>query len=269
MASAEGGLLRNVEVDWGRFEPNSYWRRNYRDLRADDRQILQHTRDHFAAHRPGPGAAGLDVGPGPNLYPSLAMLPFCARLDLLEYAPANVRWLRRRAASPWWRLDRDWQPFWAVCTEHEAYAAHAGDHPLRQFAGKAVIEQGSVFDLAEARWDLGTMFFVACSMSTEREEFFAAVRCFLRALRPGAPFAAAFMTGSDGFEIGGVRFPAVAVDLPMIERALAGLTADAKVVPIRDTEPLRSGVGMALALGLRGGLGPPRRPAGWGTMQVP
>src|SRR4051812_42117933 len=102
----EGGTLRNIDVDWSRFQPNRYRRRHYRSVRDDDRRILAHTRDHFAAHNPVTGAVGLEVGPGANLYPSLAMLPFCSRLDLVEYSPANVRWLRRRAAWPWWRFDR-------------------------------------------------------------------------------------------------------------------------------------------------------------------
>lgn len=240
-------------MEWGRFRPDRYRRRHYRSVRDDDRRILAHTRDFFAAHAPGAGAAGLEVGPGSNLYPSLAMLPFCARLDLVEYSAANVRWLRRRAAWPRWWLDRSWHPFWSVYAEHEAYAARSRGHPLKQFADKAVITRGSVFELGTARWDIGAMFFVACSMSTEPDEFFTAVRCFLRALRPGAPFAAAFMTGSDGYDVAGVRFPAVPVGLPMIDRALAGWATDAKVIPVEYAAPQRPGVGMALALGLRSG----------------
>ncbi|CAM5649016.1 hypothetical protein SANTM175S_10556 [Streptomyces antimycoticus] len=54
---------------------------------------------------------------------------------------------------------------------------------------------GSLFDLCSGaeRWDLGTMFFVAESITTSLDEFRRGVGCFMSALNPGAPFAAAFM----------------------------------------------------------------------------
>ncbi|UAB97630.1 methyltransferase [Dactylosporangium vinaceum] len=247
--------MYNADAEWDRFRPNWYQRRHYRSVRDDDRRILTHTRDHFAAHAPGEGAVGLDVGPGPNLYPALAMLPFCSRVDLIEYSSTNVQWLQRRAAGLEADDGEDWAPFWAVLAENAAYAERGGDQPLRQVADKVVVTPGSVFDLPEAQWDVGTMFFVACSISSEVDEFYEAVRCFLHALRPGAPFAAAFMIGSDGYQVDGVEFPAVRVGQTMIEEAIRDMAGDAKVIPIPSGggDPLRDGVEMALALGLRAG----------------
>jgi hypothetical protein len=68
-----------------------------------------------------------------------------------------------------------------------------------------------VFELPASQWDLGTMFFVAESITEAPEEFRAAVAGFIGALRPGAPFAAAFMAGSDGYPVAGTYFPALPI----------------------------------------------------------
>ena len=54
------------------------------------------------------------------------------------------------------------------------------------------------------------MFFVAESITEDPAEFHAALARFVGALKPGAPFAAAFMAGSDGYPVAGTRFPGAA-----------------------------------------------------------
>src|SRR5262249_40433173 len=115
---------RNDEVDWDTFDSTWYRSHNYGKVRPEDREIVQRIRDFFAesfADNPPPtGARGLDVGPGSNLYPSLAMLPFCDHLDLWEHSAANVRWLRRQ--QRWWhRFDRRWNGFWRLFSENATY----------------------------------------------------------------------------------------------------------------------------------------------------
>jgi hypothetical protein len=241
--------IRNNQINWDKFKPGPYYARNYREMREDDLQIVRKVRNFFAAHRPVDGKDGVDVGAGPNLYPALAMLPFCDRVDMIDYSAPNVRWLRSRRR--WWRrFDHSWDSFWRVYAVKGAYAKLiSGRHPLTEFRRKAKIKRGSVFGLPEERWSIGTMFFVACSLSADRAEFERAVKCFTRSLRPGAPFAAAFMTGSRGYEIDGVRFPAVPLDADVIKTTLKGLATGLKVGPIDSRDPLRPGVGMVLAMG--------------------
>jgi hypothetical protein len=97
------------------------------------------------------------------------------------------------------------------------------------------------------------MFFVACSLSDDRCEFDLAVQRFLGCLRPGAPFAAAFMTGSDGYETDGVRFPAVSLGPADIEKTISPLVTGLDVRPIESEVPLRPGVGMVLTTGISTG----------------
>jgi hypothetical protein len=245
---------RNDEADWDAFDSRWYRNHNYGIVRPEDRTMVKRVRDFFAASAsadPLPvDARGLDVGAGSNLYPSFAMLPFCANLDLWEHSAANVRWLRSQQS--WWhRFDKRWDKFWDILTENPSYRAYADDHrPMVEFSRKAVIRQGSIFDLPEGQWDMGTMFFVACSMSGSRDEFDRAVRCFLRSLRPKAPFAIAFMTGSTGYPAGRhVRFPAYPLTKDG-DKDLQSFDELAYAVSVHPIDSgLRDGIGMLLITG--------------------
>ncbi|GAB3816447.1 hypothetical protein GCM10027605_65500 [Micromonospora zhanjiangensis] len=172
------------------------------------------------------------------------MLPFCAHIDFWEYSASNVAWLTRQTAS----FDPNWDEFWDVYRSRSPYAELAD--PRRALAELAEVRQGSIFDLPAARWDLGTMFFVACSLSTDLAEFQRAVHAFVGALAPGAPFASAFMAKSQGYYVADNWFPAVAVDEAEVARTLAPVATDVRLTPIEIGDPIRDGYsGMIVATG--------------------
>jgi hypothetical protein len=237
--------IRNPDFPWAEFDPFDYVTRNYSGMRSDDALLMYLTRAWFAEHSEGGDAQGVDVGCGPNLYPSLAMLPSCSDITLLDYSPSNIAWLRSQID---WCSDI-WRPYWSLISPED----RLGDFEQARaaLAKRARIEHGSVFDLPTAKWDLGTMFFVAESITPDYTEFGRAVTRFLRALRPGAPFAAAFMQGSQGYEVGGVRFPAVRVEEREVRSCLGTCAAEVRIhrLPAGPT-PFRSGyTGILLALG--------------------
>ncbi|MCM3922507.1 SCO2525 family SAM-dependent methyltransferase [Frankia sp. AiPs1] len=236
---------RNADFPWDEFDTTSYLRHNYRSLRPDDRQILERVRDFFAGSLPAGGARGLDVGSGPNLYPALAMLPLCRTITLFEPSISNVAWLRDEIGD----YGRSWDPFWELLCARSRYR-RVGD-PRQTLADRVSVQQGSVFELPRRGWDVGTMFFVAESISERPEEFEDAVRRFLEALRAGAPFAAAFMENSDGYDVGGRRFPAVAVEAGYIRRILETAATDLRLERIGiGSDVLRAGyTGMIVACG--------------------
>jgi hypothetical protein len=225
----------NSDVDWDAFDSLEYRDHNYQDVRDDDREIVRLIRDFFAGAGVSNGR-GVDVGPGANLYPSLAMLPFCRTLDLCEYSASNVAWLETQKRG----FDANWDEFWAIYRQDPAYAAVRD--PRARFREIVTVEQSSVFTLPTRAWDLGTMFFVACSLSTDIAEFVDATHRFVDALVAGAPFAAAFMARSRGYEVGDLWFPAVAVEVGDVTQALATVAYDVKVVEIESPSPLRSDV---------------------------
>lgn len=224
----------NSDFQWDEFDSDWYHDHNYRTLRDDDEEIITRVREFFAGAGVSEGS-GLDVGSGTNLYPALAMLPFCSRLRLWEYSANNVAWLRHNIPS----YGPTWDQFWMVYRQNPVYAAVTD--PRARLAGSASVSQASVFDLPEATWDIGTMFFVACSLSSDPGEFRRAVESFVHALRPDAPFAVAFMEQSKGYAVDGTFFPAVAIDRTNVDSALATVAYDVKIDRITTRNPLRDG----------------------------
>jgi hypothetical protein len=240
----------NAAQSWDDFDPRAYVEDNYVGMRDDDRRILQHVRDHFISvlDPERPVGRGIDVGSGANLYPTLSMLPFCKRVILWEWGLSNAAWLQSEVK---W-FSPIWEEYWGLLTKREYYDRYE-KAPREELRDRATVLRRNLFQLSARYWDMGTMFFVAESMSNQEREFRLAVTRFIGALRPGAPFAAAFMKNSTGYTVGSLRFPAVAVNEVDIDHCLAPLVDDLKIISVRSEKPLRDGYeGMILALGRAG-----------------
>jgi NNMT/PNMT/TEMT family len=235
----------NSDFPWDEFDSSWYYDHNYKVLRDDDRRIVEIVRDFFATFGLSSHSNGIDVGSGTNLYPALAMLPLCDKITLYEYSTSNVEWLQRETRS----YSSSWDAFWELLAIAPLYKSV--DSPRETLAAVARVERGSIFDLPESCWDIGTMFFTAESISSTPSEFRAALESFIRSLRTGSPFAAALMENSVGCSVGTRRFPAVAITANDVKVCLAGDTEDLKVHRIGLTnKPLRAGYdGMILATG--------------------
>jgi NNMT/PNMT/TEMT family protein len=247
----------NAEAPWNAFDPVAYIDHNYRFLRPDDAEILRVIRDHFIDHFRGKTrksdepVRAIDVGAGANLYPALAMLPWCDEITLFERSIANVDYLRGQCAH----YDSNWDAFWDVLHSEDPY--RGVPDPRAEFGRVIRVEQGDLFDLDHhtGAWSLGTMFFVAESMSTSRAEFETGVERFMRALAPGSPFAAAFMEGSLGYEVGAHAFPACSVSKSDVQESLIPYArGEVAITPVgMPGGALRPGYeGMIVACGLRG-----------------
>lgn len=241
--------LGNEDYAWDEFEPELYADKNYGSLREDDHELLVRVRDFFAAQVTGRGLKGIDVGTGANLYPALAMLPYCEELTLWERGGANRRWLKDQITRPD-GYGRSWDDFWKVLIQVDPY--RGVDDPRAALQARARVRSGNVFNLPKRAWHLGTMFFVAESITARRYEFQVAARRFVKSLQIGAPFAAAFMKNSQGYTVGTHSFPAVAVDRGEVRSCLSGVAEIVEIVEVSpvDVPPLREGYeGMILALG--------------------
>jgi hypothetical protein len=179
------------------------------------------------------------------------MLPFCRRLDLWEFSTPNVAWLNEQVKH----FDDKWDDFWAVYQRNPVYAVV--DDPRARLSAIASVRRSNLFRLPRSTWDLGTMFFVACSLSSDIQEFHQATRRFVRSLKRGAPFAAAFMEGSDGYPVGDAHFPAVRIRTEDVAESLASVAYDDVVIErvTSGDHPLRDGYsgGMILAMGRAAG----------------
>ncbi|WP_460065460.1 SCO2525 family SAM-dependent methyltransferase [Streptomyces sp. YKOK-I1] len=249
--------MRNADAPWDEFDPVAYTECNYLHMQAVDKEIVSRVRDHFSDHFRGSGRvpSGIDVGAGPNLCPALAMLPWCDRITLLEQSARNLDYLRGQVVE----YGPHWDQFWDVLCEDPAYAELDVTPRLRFKEAVQQPEPGSLFDLCAdtRRWDLGTMFFVAESITASLDEFQHGVGCFMSALKPGAPFAAAFMMGSHGYRVGEIEFPATRIEETQVEEALGGFARDVEMYRLGDPNALvREGhCELVLACGTRAGDG--------------
>ncbi len=240
---------RNADAPWSKFDPEAYVDLNYRTPLEVDLMIVRLMRDHFSgcfADGVPDAVRGVDVGAGANLYPALAMLPWCEKILLLEYARPNIEYLEKQASPAGY--DVVWDPFWDVLRDDPAY--HRVE-PRSRFGEIVRVERANLLDLdGQRRWDIGTMFFVADSMSECPEEFRRGVECFMGALNEGAPFAAAFMKESVGYRIGEHRYPACRVGEDRVRESLEGFADGLEIHDLNHV--VRPGhEGILLALGRR------------------
>jgi len=225
--------IGNDDAPWDRFDSNDYFRHNYGHLRHDDAQIIDMVADFFVhcfdRSQPRELCHAIDVGSGTNLYPALTMLPFASRVTFFERSPSNRQWLVDALSAP----QDSWNEFWkAIVATRPAYQRIRD--PLDVLAGLAWVTKGNVFALEPDQYDLGTMFFVAESITTRDDEFRRATQNFVGSLMPGAPFAATFMRRSLGYYVGDTLFPACSIVEDDVRACLA------PVARIRDIETVES-----------------------------
>jgi hypothetical protein len=203
----------NRDYPWDEFNPDEYFKFNYVKLRDDDQEIVEIVRDFLTrklASKPLPAnARGIDVGTGANLYPALTMLPFCEHVTLYEHSQANVNWLRHQTdhGVPSW--DEAWDQFWKLLVKCEPYRDVSNPVKLLSDPDRVAVVKGDVLAASKlGQFDIGTMFFVAESITGEHSEFAEAMANFFAMLKPDAPFAMAFMEHSKGYQVGIQPFPA-------------------------------------------------------------
>jgi hypothetical protein len=239
----------NADFAWAKFDPEAYVEHYYADPHPDDDEVVRMTCRALAAS----GRRDLetiDVGTGPNLFPLFAALPVSARLTVCEYGEANIAWMRKTLAAG--HLAPPWTHFWDVARGAHGPAAHAIAEPVAELSKRTEVIQGSIFDLPERRWDAGTMFFCAESITAQQDEFERACAAYARAVRSGGVLAAAFLAGSRGYTVGDVDFPAVSITPDSLHAAFAPHARDIDIAPIGAMgEEIRSGYSGMLFMSAR------------------
>jgi hypothetical protein len=234
----------NADYDWDAFDSAAYFDHNYGTLRRDDEKIIDIVADFFQRDRRTWKARAIDVGAGANLYPALTMLPFASEVVLSERAFTNRQWLGAQIDSP----KPSWWEFWGhMSTGRAAYQKIR--EPFDLLSRRARVDKGNIFSLPPNQFDMGTMFFVAESITTRNDEFVRAAQSFVNSLVPRGSFAAAFMRNSSGYRVGGRSFPACSVDERDVRQALAPVATDVKIQTV-ESKDLREGYcGMIVATG--------------------
>lgn len=221
-------MVRNADAPWEEFSSELYFADNYSTVLPEDREIIEQVSRFFGRvfkYR-DPVDRAIDVGSGPNLYPALLMLPWTKKILFTDYSTRNISWLQRHLTMN----EPDWvgAPFWEEITHTPGYDRVT--EPRKQLrsacsgaSDQVGIRHQNIFELPEKQWELGTMFFVAESITEDFNEFRGAIKHFVGALVPGAPFAAAFMAESSGYKVAEERFPALKITVDDVEKCFLEL----------------------------------------------
>jgi NNMT/PNMT/TEMT family len=206
----------NADYRWAQFDSEAYFQHYYGEPHADDDLVIRHAVEAMK-HAPPVGAEldVVDVGTGPNLIPLFCALPRARSLTVWEYAQSNVTWLEAEMARA--DMRPQWQHFWSVTREAYRPVCRLPDNPTSAIRAKAVIRQGSIFDLPEREWDAATMFFCAESITGRQDEFEAACAAFSRCVKPGGALIGAFLVRSAGYVVADRPFPCLNLSAETIE----------------------------------------------------
>jgi len=240
-ADANPAPASNADYPWATFDWEAYFQHYYGEPHPDDDRVIRCAVEAIKLAPPSGSELDIvDVGTGPNLIPFFCALPRAARLTAWEYAESNVDWLKAE-------LDRNemrpqWRHFWDVTRDAYGQAAGLPENPIPLLRNKAKIEQGSVFELPERRWDAATMFFCAESITERQDEFEAACTAFARCVKPGGALIAAFLVHSAGYVVADRPFPVLHLSPGSIEAVFAAHASEVRAQRIGIVErEIRSG----------------------------
>ncbi|TXS52132.1 class I SAM-dependent methyltransferase [Streptomyces sp. t39] len=240
---------RNTDADWDRWPVHDYLRENYRALHPCDAAVIRHHAAFYRTLPPGSVAASVECGAGPNLYPLMSAAAACRRIDALEPGAAGRAYLRSQLSG---QADASWEPFYALCREHDP----ALPPRLDQALARVRVVAGDLSGAPEGAYGLASMTFVAESVTESGEEFARLCRDFVRQVHPGGLLVAAFMAGMPSYRIGtGPVWPAFPVDAAAVRDAFAPHTERLRLtrVPKDPTLPEYGDDGMVLLRAVRRG----------------
>jgi hypothetical protein len=233
--------LGNADYRWAEFDAEAYFQHYYGESHPDDDAVVRCAVAALKRALPAGNALDVvDVGTGPNLIPLFCALPRAARLTAWEYAPSNIAWLESELARD--DMRPQWQHSWAVTREAHLPDFVLPENPLPILRAKTALHRGSIFELPERRWDAGTMFFCAESITGRQDEFDTACAAYARCVKPGGTLAAAFLVGTSRYVISGRQFPILCLTAEAIESTFARHATDiqAERIGLVDRE-IRSG----------------------------
>ncbi|MDX3311125.1 hypothetical protein ACWGH3_14645 [Streptomyces sp. NPDC054884] len=211
-------IAKSEVVDWDSFDSDAYAALNYGDrIHAEDKQIIRFVVTELKKLRIpfGQMRNAADIGAGPNLYPGLLLTPYMSpggTLELVDRSAANLHNLRE-AMDDAGASTVSW-------TKFEDFLLRLGHRTsLQGLRNVAKVREGSIFELPTGRYDAVLCFFVAESITADRDVFAAGLDSLMKSLKPGGLFITAHMVGSTGYQTGtGNSFPACDLTMPDIEQ---------------------------------------------------
>lgn len=243
--------MRNHEAPWDAFDARAYEQHNYSTVSEEDARITGLFFRHIMEAHP---LCAVDVGTGSNLIPILAMIAAGVhRIHAWEFSRSNREWLTTVLEAT--TLPENWDHVWrslSVAAALQQPAAIREANATKAMRRRVAVQNGSVFELPAQSWDYATMAFCAESITSDMDEFEYAVRKFVQCVIPGGRFSSAFMLESQGYRVGAVEYPAVAVTAAQVTELFMSICNSFVATPIPIVRPLRLGYsGMLVVQGTR------------------
>lgn len=221
-----GERLHNSDVDWDRWPVQTYLTENYREPHPADLAVIRHHAEFYRQFEPGSVGRSIEFGAGPNLYPLMLAASVSRRIEAVEPSAANVAYLDgqlRRGADP------TWLPFYDACRA----LLRALPQRLDDALSIVRVRHQSGLDLEQSAYDLGSMHFVAESVTEDVDEFAAFCGRFAGSVRPGGALVAAFMENMGRYHLGdGSTWPGLPVDSRRVATVFAPLTTELEITRI-------------------------------------
>jgi hypothetical protein len=249
-------------ADFDVFDSSEYADRNYGGEEAllDDQNICKIV--SFVLSKLGiKNAKAVDIGCGPNPYPAMLLAPYARFIDLLEFSPPSRVYMSDFLSG---QLPESKMQIWP---KFPRYMVEGGGEPyenvlplLLQMAaeGRVRVQFGDAHNLAQEKWELGSMYFVDDSISPFRSDQREIVASACKAITfEGLLIAANMLNDKDhlGYTAGdGKVYPNISQNIIELKQGYTDNDMYTLVIQTSGAEKARAGYsGMALTLAAHSG----------------
>jgi hypothetical protein len=253
---------------WGDFDPIEYVTRNYGKILPEDRIIIEVVIANLKKLSLDKVKHVADIGTGPNFYPAMLLASLIeeeGQIDLIEYSQPNrvfMRTLLNQSDGIYRNTSRlgkaqsidtrkPWRQFDDLIAEIGGQSKF--QHTFAKARATARSIPGDIYTLPESVYDFVSSYFVAESITNDKDECIKALASLLKAVRPGGGFMVAMMVGSKGWPAGETtHFPAVDLSFTEVQDmfdAIPGVVANATLAEDRHEKARNGYHGMAIVVG--------------------
>jgi len=259
-------LPNNEYSSWDQFDPRAYVCHNYQKMLTEDREIISILSNELCCMNiPLKGFKMVgDIGTGPNLYPAILIAPYVSetgQIELIDPALPNRNYLNNmfnRLLNNDPLFDKSWSNY--EC-EIIGLCGDIYTNALKKIQQLVRIQNGSIYNLPENKYEFVSSYFVAESISDRYDQFQLALNQLVNSVVNDGIIVTTHMLYSEGYQAGkNTKFPAVKLSLDQLEESLikAGLKqADFKIWTVstmKQEEKVREGYhGMAVVIASKAG----------------
>lgn len=224
----------NCNLFRNNFSISDYLRTNFQKMHPEDMAIMRHLARYYATCPRNERI--LEVGVGPNLYPIMAMLPVAEKIRAIDINDRNIQYMKGQQIHP----DSFWNRFWQYIGSQSIIYNYDFRSDLEN---KVTFETGNFFDYStHHKYDVVSFNSFAESITSDYWSFRHVCNRILNFVKPGGTVISVFMSGSNGYQVGAVNFPAFPIKSKIVRQIFSPAFSQLKIVDIpKAVIPIRDG----------------------------